>query len=345
MFKVTYKHMYDQITPNEYLVSAVIASKRVSRKSRTVMPLLRKPAIASIALVLCVIISIPALAASIPAFYEVLYSISPATAQFFKAVQKSCVDNGIKMEVISAYVHGDTAEIYIALKDLTENRLDATTDLFDSYSIHRPFDSSATCYLVNFDEESRTAMFLISITAWGNKDITGDKITFSVRKLLSNKHIYDDLPVSLNLENLSVSINTMPMPQNGGGGNYRSYFGDNDYIPDVLIPQTPIDFGVSGIDISGVGYADGKLHIQTVVKNSLSYDNHGYFYFKDSNGDKVLSVYGVAFIMYENGERLDYTEHVFDVSQSELEQYKMYGYFVTSGNLIDGYWNVTFRLE
>ena len=79
----------------------------------------------------------------------------------------SCEDDGIKMEVISAYINADKADIYISMQDMTDERIDETTDLFDSYSINRPFSSSATCERMSYDEETKTATFLISITQWG----------------------------------------------------------------------------------------------------------------------------------------------------------------------------------
>lgn len=343
MFKTSYKRMYDQITPNEQLVSSVC--KRVSSKERTAVQQFFKPLTAGIALTLCIFVSIPVLAANVPTVYQMLYSVYPAAAQLFKPVRVSCEDEGIKMEVLSAYIHSDTAEIYILFKDMTGDRLDGSVDLFDSYSIHRPFDSSASCRLVSFDGESRTATFLISMTEWGKRDITGDKITFSVRKLLYGKRVYDDFQVTADLSGVSGSVTTMPMPQNGGGGNYVEYFNDNNYIPNVIIPTAPEGFGIDGIDISGFGYADGMLHVQTVVRDHLNNDNHGYFFFKDSAGNEIQSVYGVAFILYENGERLFYNEQVFDISESALKDYKMYGYFVTGGDVINGNWQVTFPLK
>lgn len=344
MFKSTYKHMYDQITPNERLVSATIASNRVSRKSKIVMPLLRKPAIVSIALALCILISIPALAANVPAFYEMLYSISPATAQYFKPVQKSMENNGIKMEVVSTYIHEDTAEVLISVQDLTGNRVDATTDLFDSYSIHRPFDSSATCQRINFDETTNTATFLISITEWGNKKITGDKITFSVREFISGKRIYDGISVNMDISNITNNPHTMIMPDKYGYGG-SDYDFKNLGIPTVLVPSTPISFGVDGINISAMGYVDGMLHIQTVTSEEAKNDNHGYFYFTDNDGNDVKCVYSITFNDFQNGERMNYNEFVYDIPQSQLDKYAIHGYFVTGGIFTDGYWQVTFPLE
>ena len=111
-------------------------------------------------LCLTLLLAIPAMAAAIPAFYQALYEISPSTAQFFKPVQMACEDQGIRMEVVASYLHENTAEIYIAMQDLEGDRLSASTDLLDSYSIHTPFDSSSRCALAGYDGETKTATFL-----------------------------------------------------------------------------------------------------------------------------------------------------------------------------------------
>ena len=106
------------------------------------------------AAVLCHCAALPALAAAdVDGAYLLLYAISPALAQQMKPLNLSCEDNGIRMDVLSADVSddfpiaanldSDTAHICIALTDLTGERIDATTDLFDSYFIRSPFDSAA----------------------------------------------------------------------------------------------------------------------------------------------------------------------------------------------------------
>lgn len=37
---------------------------------------------------------------------------------------------------------------------------------------------------------------------------------------------------------------------------------------------------IAGVDITAMGYVDGKLHIQVKYEDSLETDNHGYIYFK-----------------------------------------------------------------
>ena len=356
MFKEIYNKIYDQISPSEHLVSATLASQRISRKAqKNFKPIYRKPMFAYIAIAICLMLAVPAFGVNSPVIYELMYKVSPSVAQFFKPIQKNCENNGIKMEVVSTYIHDNTAEIYVTLQDLTGNRIDATTDLYDSYSINRPFASMARCELIGFNETTKTATFLISITEYGNRNISGDKITFSLKEFISGKHIYDGIRVDTDLSNISDTPSTMPMPnKNGWGGDYDF---QNLGNPIVLAHSSPISFGVDGIDITGMGYINGMLHIQTLTGSISTSDNHGYFYFKDKSGNNIYFknkngynipyVYSVSFNEYQNGELVQYNEIVYDIPQSGLYQYELYGYFVTGKINADtvGPWQVTFPIE
>ena len=88
------------------------------------------------AIILCITVTVPVLAATVNPIYELVYKISPGLAQMMKPVQMSCEDNGIKMEVISASVYENEAAVYLLLEDMTDqNRIDENTDLFDSYNL------------------------------------------------------------------------------------------------------------------------------------------------------------------------------------------------------------------
>lgn len=348
MFREIYHSMNEHISPGQALVNNMIHSaEETKRETNKAKIYFRKPVAILVILMVLVLTVTPVLAANVPAVYELMYFVSPTIAQFFMPVQKFHEDNGIKMEVVSAYVHGNSAEIYITMQDLDGERIDETTDLYDSYSINRPFDSSANCQLVGFDEATRTATFLISITEWGNKKIVGDKITFSVREFISDKHIYKEIPIEVDLAHIDDAPATKQVPPGGGGGRkYKEYFPDYKSKATVITPSAPMKFPVEGIDFTGIGYVDGMLHIQTSVVNNLTKDNHGYFFLRDKSGNEVQYIYSVSF-----GENVDsdntvhYNEYVFDIPQSELTQYSLYGTFVTSGLFTEGNWKVTFPLE
>lgn len=307
-----------------------------------------KPAIALLALVLCLTVGLPALAAGVPAVYELLYLVSPEAAQFFRPVRLSDENNGVRMEVLSAYVHGDTAEIFISLRDLTGDRVDGSTDLYDSYSLRRPFDSAAICRLAGFDPESGTATFLITITEWGGRNIAGDKLTFSVGRFLSHKTNYRNIAIPIDLSAVGTARETMQVEIAGGSGpDFPFGRSDSRRTFSALLPSEPIEgFPIDGVELTGIGYLDGQLHIQTAYADLLNNDNHGYFYLLDRAGNRVDLRYDFSF-WGEGGWQsgLRYSESVFDMPAEELGEYTLIGDFVTSGGLTEGPWHVTFPLE
>jgi len=347
MFREKYHSMNEQISPDQELVNKIIHSvdepKRGTNKAKIFF---RRPITIVAMLIVLVLTATPILAANVPAVYKLMYFVSPTVAQFFMPVQKSCEDNGIRMEVVSAYIHDDTADIYITMQDLIGERVDETTDLYDSYSINRPFSSSATCQRVGYDESTKKATFLISIKEWGNEKIMGDKITFSVREFISGKQEYNEIPIAVDLTNINNNQSTKLVSVNGGSGpKYEEYASNFESKVKVLVPSAPMDFPVEGIDFTGIGYVDGMLHIQTSVEDNLTKDNHGYFFLSDKNGNKIQCDYNVGFV--ENSDsatRVDFNEYVFDIPQAEIGQYSLYGTFVTSGLFTEGNWQVTFPL-
>lgn len=348
MFSEQYQHLFKQVSPDEHLMQATITKTQTyEKKYDSKLFLWRKPAIACVCIFLCTFLVLPTLAATVKPIYQLMYLVSPAVAQFFMPVQKSDEENGIKMEVVSAYIHENKAEIYITMQDLTEDRIDETTDLFNSYSIHRPFDSFAHCERVGYDESTKTATFLITMEEWGKHNIKGDKLTFSVREFLSHKKIYENLSVPIDLATISVAKKTQIVSSRGGGGaDYEAYvlFEQN---PIALVPTEPMrELCVDGIDLTGIAYIDGMLHIQTAVEGRFDNDNYGYFFLKDRNGTIVHCNYNFGFTnQYEHADRIDYDEYVFNIPQKQLGEYTLHGYFVTSGMKTEGPWQVTFPLE
>ena len=247
------------------------------------------------------------------------------------------------MEVLSAAVYENEAAIYVSLQDLTDqNRIDETTDLFDSYHINRAFDSSASCNRVSFDEETGIATFLINISQWNDQEIGGDKITFYFTEFLSNKSKFEGELTELDLNSVAEANETQkPESFRGGGGkefDYESRF-DLKYL-------VPVDGGVlspvDGVTVTNMGFVDGKLHIQLYFENILSYDNHGYIHLYDEDGNKAECYH---FSFWDDKKVGSYEEIIYDISPEDIGNYTAFGYFVTCKNLTEGYWQVTFPLE
>lgn len=346
MFKADYKHLSDQIEPNDRLIRELLEAARTSakRKSRAAS-LLRLPALAALCVCLCVLLVLPALAATVDPVYRLMYLVSPSAAQFFMPVQRSDEDNGIKMEVVSAYIHENVAEIYVTMRDLTGDRIDATTDLYDSYSINRPFDSAAYCERVGYDDATKTATFLIRIEEWGSQAIAGDKITFSVREFLSHKKTYNGLEIPIDLSAVPAAEKTQAVQPFGGGGTELPEGWDETLA--ALVPGPPrSEFSVEGLDLTAIGYVNGSLRVQIAVKNRLENDNHGFLYLKDQQGNKIDCAYNFYFRQTPDGQApVDYCEFDFPVPPSEISKYRLYGDFVTADMKTQGAWRVTFPLE
>lgn len=345
MFRERYNNLNKQVSPDENLLQNTIYKvKKAEKISHNKLYSFRKPAIAFISICLCLAFLMPIFVAAVEPIYQLMYTVSPAMAQFFMPVQKIDEDNGIKMEVEAAYIHDNVAEIYVTMQDLTGNRIDENTDLFDSYSINRSFDSSAHCERVGYDENTKAAVFLITIEEWGNKNITGEKITFTVSEFLSHKQIYEDIEIPVALSSVDIAKETQKVSNITGVSNYTEF--DEENIVS-LVPSSPMnEFVVDGIDLTGIGYIDGKLYIQTAVSDNLDKDNHGFFYLKDKNGNRIDYSYSFNFAnQYEQPGRIDYCNYVFDIPQSEIVNYTLHGDFVTSSMITKGDWRVTFSLE
>lgn len=303
---------------------------------------LRRAVVIAVAAMLCVALALPALASN-EASYELMYALSPGLAQRLKPVQMSCEDNGIRMEVVAASVEGDTAEAFIALRDLTGDRIDETTDLFDSWSFHTPFDSMGTCRLESYDETTRTALFYVLMSSMYGEDIRPEdgKITFSVREFLSHKQAAE----GVDLQSVLDAVDMEPETQNVASRS-RGWSGpdDGNWNVPCLVPKegagvSPID----GVTVTGAGYVDGKLHIQVYFENIGETDNHGYVYLADEDGNWLELDRAISF--WDDEQRGSYEDFIMNVTPGELANYTLYGNFYTSSNLTKGSWQVTFPLE
>lgn len=317
-----------------------------------------KPLAAVAAACLCLLITMPVLADNMPVVEKLLNLISPELAEQFVPVQMVDESQGIRMEVVAINVKENSAQVYVTLQDMEGNRLDETTDLYDSASLHVPFDSVNHCQNLGYDEESKTITFLISISAmegaeenWYEK-ISSSRITFSIRQIIGQKTEHEDIEIPISLTGADLDADAMGVKLSGGSGNYvkeeKGIWDGLDPRPSsrVLRPaEADARFPVEGIEFTGMGYVDGYLHIQYAVPNRLENDNHGHFFLKDAQGnvrmyDGKVSFWGTT----DETEHIDYEDCIFDISPEELENYTLHGYFMTSGLQLEGNWEVKFRL-
>ena len=340
-FREKYNAMQRDVRPDAPLLQRT----RAAAQKAPARPRRLRPLIALAAVLVCLALAVPAFAmpalAADPDGYALLYSISPAAAQFFKPVNRSDEDNGIRLTVDSVYLHSDTVEIYVSLQDLTGDRLDETTDLFDSYRINRGFDCSATCSLAGYDAQTRTARFLISITSFDGQDIEGDKLTFSLNRLLTGKTESEGAVTGLDLAAAQAEPATQQVTRRGGSGIAAEAGGSGAETRTALVPTGTLAAPAPGVTVTALGYIDGLLHIQVLYENIHETDNHGQLWLE--NGAEKLECLGSLSFFAENGSD-SFEEYVFDVSPAQLADCTLYGSFVTADTLIEGGWEITFPL-
>lgn len=115
----------------------------------------------------------------------------------------------------------------------------------------------------------------------------------------------------------------------------------------MLVPQGELyDLG-GGMTVSAIGLIDERLHIQIAVKDNLQTDNHGSFYLKAKDGAVLHPIVTADFNNVDGRvlpERIDDHDAVFELPQGGLAGYELYADCWQSGMLIEGNWQVTFKL-
>ena len=313
---------------------------------------------AALAVLLLCAVPVAAAPVSKPA-YELLYAVAPGLAQRMKPVRRSDVKEGIQMEVISAEIKGDTAVMLVAFKDLEGDRIDGTTDLFDSYLLRTPYDTSGTCRMEGYDPQTGVAVYTVTQQNMGGKPYQGKKATFSVHELLLNKANRDDLTLPLALSSVTRAPE-MTADVEYRGGSYADTPGIEDRISahamrqlgsvmaaDPAQEQTVTD----GVTLTAAGYTDGCLRVQIRYTDIRATDNHGFLWLENAAGDKIQPVLSESFwteghLDNGTGNNDSLEEYLFEIPEEALAAYTVHGDFTTANNgPLVGDWEITFPME
>lgn len=295
------------------------------------------PTVAAAVIALCVVFAVPVMAvAGNEQVYEMLYRISPSLAQKLKPVNVSCEDQGILLTVVGVDFEGDRAEIVVSLKDLEENRIDETTDMFDSYSIHTPYAQAGGCGILAYDEESGEISYLITIQNLGHEMMPEDKVTFSVSRLLAKKSYFDMILPQIDTSALPEITEVLEgIRLRGRGGSVLD--DDMRYMAPNIDPIviTP------GVTLTGYGILDGKLHVQVRYEDLHNTDNHGFLFWEKEGCERIP--YEGSYSWFDGPDSIE--EYVFAYPEEDISDYSIAGEFWTSDGAIDGHWSVTIPLS
>lgn len=314
---------------------------------------------------------------------EALYMFFPSVAQSLEPVNLSCEDNGIKMEVVSANIKDNKSYIYVSMQDMTDDRIDESIDLYDSYRLKIPGDQHGACTKIGYDEESGKATFLVNINSDDNT-IPKGKVTLSIGCFLSQKleqeGFIDEIdltkaelfpeyetdvtrykrlkdkyePGSLKNNIYRFAYERIPrvvqnmLNLNDGYFEYEYY----DEETENYLSKTGDSFYTSetGAEFVAMGFIDDKLHIK-VFYGSRHYNDHiGFLTIFDKNGKEIHSTNMKYIDNFGEVEpnlfapKETWVDYCFDISPKEIEGCRLYGEFWIYENYTEGDWEVTFRL-
>lgn len=277
--------------------------------------------------------------------YNILYNISPKIAQDFKPVQKSCIDDGIEMTVVSAKCEGSRAEIYLTMRDLTGECRYGDWDLFDSERLNVWKDMIGNCRFADYDEETKTAQFVVMLETMDGSPMPKKKVTFSVSELLLGKKKTEGT--------IDVDMSAVPYEPEAvhrddiDGGSF--YYGEPDYdsFRFLVADDEPVCRPADNAAIDAIGYVDGALHILTRYEDSFHTDSHGFIRLVDSDKNDVVdeSEYKMYTYWYDPAHTDMCYEYIIPVEYEKLRDCTLYGEFSTALGYRKGNWQVTFPLE
>lgn len=357
-FKTIYREAYDHIVPERAVAERIaeeMEDNQLQRISKFTTVVMRPVAAVCVVMLILTMTVLPAAAKSIPYVYGIIEKYAPSLADFVLPEEVSDTAAGITMQVEAINVEGHAAEILVSFSDAEGSEKDlikGKVDLYDSYHL-RSFGASCNvggCSYLTYDEETDKAYFKIGVSSDGvyNKG----KLKFRVHQLLTNlveeKQWIDLKNVVMNptMKNVTLSGESGP----GDRDIFDVYIGgstEEDPRPtaQVLDLQKADESMREALTVTGIGYTDGILRVQTCRGNLSEADRHMQPFLVDAEGNERHNDFFVGWQETVNGESLSFDEHWFLVEENELEQLQMYGIFWITDGSVKGDWEVTFRIE
>lgn len=287
------------------------------------------------------LISVPVLAAALPAFNELIEKINPKIAEILSPINKVIESNGIKIEVLGSANDSETMLTYITVKDVEQDRIDSSVEFY-RFKI-REGDYVPSNELIEYNKETKTATFLLISDI--NK-VKEKKISLELESILGKNKQYkfntllDINNINKSPESINLDMKDKNFMASGSWSNYIDKKNDIKILkPNMMnIPFKDTDI----VSISNIGIIDGKLHIQLKWKEHHRMDN-GYLSLVDKLGNFKDS-FGVSFGLDKNGavkygEGLGYSEHIMDLDNYD-DKINLRGEFTKYKNEIKGEWKI-----
>ncbi|MDE7030285.1 MAG: hypothetical protein K2P63_09970 [Lachnospiraceae bacterium] len=363
MFKSRYQEAYDAIAPSPELVADVMAravgegkGKRAAIKFRK-NRFARRAALTAAAVLVCFAAAVPVCAARVPAFYRIVEFLSPALADKLVPIEESSTSQGITMQVEAVHLMGNEADIIISLRDAAgsgQDLVNGEMDLYDSYGLSDYMNDSVIggCRFLTYDETEDKAFFQVMVQS--DKAYQSGKLKFRVRSVLCGK--YKETR-DVDLSGTVYEADTKLVSLSGSGGLMREEelpvsLQETTGTPDDPRPGVKVldgikaaDCAADGFTVTGIAYMDGALRVQMCMGDNWKSDRNVELFLRDADGGERYSDRSVSWHEAVGDTSYQFYEFWYLEEIESIADYSMYGIFHESGEMVEGDWNVTFRLQ
>ena len=259
----------------------------------------------------------------------------------------SVEDQGLKLTAKNTFKDGNTTYVLMELQDLTGDRLSEDT-LIDDWSML----NGGNTQVINYDEKTKTATLLVSSIAWEEHKDTG----FMLKRFVSHRK---DMKNTVSVDwkkDLATNVKWKKYDgEKGYGGGYDEEALkkvnktleelNSEYLPDAnltisLIPN-------EDIFVENMAYKDGLLHVLAKYPNTTEF-SHLFLELQSKDSKKVIP--SVASYSAYNNEthnnttgRSDYDEFVFDIKESELQNYDLKVEAGKNQTVVSGNWAIKLK--
>lgn len=327
-FEQTYRDMNARIAPGDALIADTLARARAGQR-----PKRRLRRVVAVAVATAVALGSTAAALQATGQFSALYT---AISRWLRPVGQSCTQDGMEMQVESAYLQGHTACIVFTLHDTQGSRLDASDLWLDGVAVDGWTMGSASWQLLDWDAATQTATFFAEFDVLNRTLDAAQPLTFSVGAVTPVLSVYDGEALSADLSSAPAKADVQPHAADpyllpDGSEAPQSY--------DFLALQTPLWQSADGLFALYAARPDGQLHLQ--LRTEASAGASGLLELVDADGQAVPTS---ASYSYTDGG-LHCREAVYDVPADRLADYTPVLYGAVDGAAVEGDWQVTFRLD
>ena len=352
-------------------------SQRVIAQGKGEEPVKKRVSFSVVIIIAILLIgTMTALAAGVEDINAMLYKIWPEAARALRPLNLSDEVGGIRLDVLSASLTDDQLLITYSLTDLEGDRINADTSCSAIIEIPWMNQGSGSDEMLSFDAETHQAVYAshieyTSLSLPEGAVYGSDTITFRVNGLKGSEQKTLDLWPLMTDQDYTVEAVTAP-PESG----LETIVQDDKAadmkktLPKILNPANNLHIPITdNIELSGIGWIDGNLHVQIHVSNYaiyVEYEHGGiadmaryasYINLRDHNGNDVMwapgffiqllkdKPYYIWGINWREGDE-QWIEKIFPVQPEEMDQYIIYGEFTNLRanyeDLLQYEWEVSF---